>query len=1153
MKNREIFVRDPATATLPNDGVAAISDGQTAKELEALRYELEHFVCEGQYRVGLMRILDSYQAHVSSASQPAAWVSGFYGSGKSHLLKILHHLWLNTTLENDGARARDLAHLPSDIEAGLTELDTLGKRCGGLHSVAGALPSGGGLSPRLAVLRMLFKSVGLPEALPQAQFCLWLKSAGTFDGVKASVDAALSSKGKGFFDELRNLYVSSVLAKALLEADPSFAADIKQVRILLREQFPVQEDLPTSEFIRIIRETLERDGELPATLIVLDEVKLYIADSSKRSTDIQETAEALSKQLDSRVLLIGAGQTALAATDPLLERLRGRFTVSIELSDIDVETVTRKVVLAKKADKRSAIEAALDRNRGEIDRQLMGTMIATRSDDRGTIVDDYPLLPVRRRFWEHSLRAIDVPGTSSQLRTQLRTVYEAVRETADSELGTIVGADFLFAQQRPGLLQSGVLLKEIDETIQALDDGTPEGVLAKRLCELIFLIRKLPREEGIDIGLRATAEMLADLLVCDLATDGVALRRDVPRVLKSLVELGTLIIVEGAEYSLQTRESSEWDREYRNQQTRLGGNAASLSSKRAMLIASRCNEVLRGVRLTQGQSKEPRKLGIHIGSEPPKLDSSDIPVWIRDGWGESESTVVGDARAAGNESPTIFVYIPKTSAEDLHKAIISYAAAEAAIHMKGTPTTREGQEAHDAMSATMSRAEQARAQIIRDVVDGAKVYQGGGNEQLELTLAAKVEAATSASMGRLFPEFADADDSRWKSVIDRARKGDEAALSAVDWSGPVEQHRVCSAVLREVGAGRQGKEIRAALSVSPYGWPRDAIDAALIVLHTTDHLRVRHKSVAVPKGELDQNKISVADFRSESITLNAKQKMRLRKLFQDAGTNCKANEEAKRSGDYLSCMLDLASRAGGEPPLPETPSASHLMELQSLVGNEQLAAILEQADALNRQAVEWRQLSELVARRLPAWERMTKLLEHAKGLPGADALQLQADAIRDERRLLEPSDSVPDILKSVAGLLRAELASAQEANRAAYARYLAELEASQVWSELSPDEQQQSLAEHGLEPGDATPIAGDEDLFAALQEVSLAARRTRTAALSQQFHDLTLSVATKLEPKTRPVKLPGGVLKDEAEVREWLASAEKTLLEEVKEGPIIIT
>jgi hypothetical protein len=189
-------------------------------------------------------------------------------------------------------------------------------------------------------------------------------------------------------------------------------------------------------------------------------------------------------------------------------------------------------VLAKKADKRKAIEEMLNAYAGEIDRHLVGTRIAPRSEDRSIIVEDYPLLPVRRRFWEHVLRAVDVPGTSSQLRTQLRIVHDAVREIAEKPLGTVVPADFIFDQLQPDLLRTGVLLREIDETIRNLDDGTPEGLLAKRICALIFLIRKLPREAVADIGVRATADMLADLLVSDLASDGPALRREIPRILE---------------------------------------------------------------------------------------------------------------------------------------------------------------------------------------------------------------------------------------------------------------------------------------------------------------------------------------------------------------------------------------------------------------------------------------------------------------------------------------------------------------------------------------------------------------------------------------------------------------------------------------------
>jgi len=68
MKNRELFQRDPAIAKLLNDGVAAVREAASAKEIETLRYEITHFVCEGQYEDGLIRILESYLGNVSSTT-----------------------------------------------------------------------------------------------------------------------------------------------------------------------------------------------------------------------------------------------------------------------------------------------------------------------------------------------------------------------------------------------------------------------------------------------------------------------------------------------------------------------------------------------------------------------------------------------------------------------------------------------------------------------------------------------------------------------------------------------------------------------------------------------------------------------------------------------------------------------------------------------------------------------------------------------------------------------------------------------------------------------------------------------------------------------------------------------------------------------------
>jgi len=1147
MKNRELFLRDPAVSKLLNDGVAAVREAASDKEIETLRYELEHFVCEGQYEDGLIRILESYLGNANSTTQPAAWVSGFYGSGKSHLLKMFRHLWVDTTFA-DGSTARGLARLPQEVQDLLRELDMLGKRCSGLNAASGTLPSGGGESVRLAVLSIVLASRGLPEALPQAQFCMWLHRNGIFDQVKAAVESA----GKKLFDELHDLYVSPILAKAVLDADPDFAPDLKQARAALRSQFPHVADVTDGEFIRLMREILSIDGQVPCTLIALDEVQLFLGNDPDRSKAVQDLAEGLCKQLDSRVLLIGAGQTALAASDPLLQRLTGRFTIRVQLSDTDVETVTRRVVLAKKADKRKAVEDTLSAHAGEIDRQLAGTRIAACAEDREIIVDDYPLLPVRRRFWEHVLRAVDVPGTAGQLRTQLRIVHDAVKETAEASLGTVVPADFIFGQLQAHMVQHEALLREIDETIRNLDDGTADGRLAQRLCGLIFLIRKLPREAVADIGVRATPEMLADLLVSNLSNDGTQLRKGIPRILDKLVDDGTLIKLD-EEYSLQTRESSEWDREFRNRQTRLNGDLTTLASKRGSLISTACSETLKGVKLTQGKSKEPRKLAIYFGADAPAGGGTDIPVWIRDGWGEKESTVLSDARAAGSSSAIIYVYVPKASADDLQKAIVEYEAAKSTLDFKGTPTSPEGREARDAMATRMGTAEATRGHIIQDVINQAKVYQGGGNECMGLMLSAKVEDAARASLVRMFPNFKDADDNRWSSVINRAKNGDEGAMSAVDWTDSPEKHPVCSAVLSEVGSGKRGKEVRDAFEASPYGWPRDAVDAALIVLHTTGHLRATHKGVTLSQGQLDQAKISVTDFRTETATLNAREKMKLRKLFHDAGVECKPNEETAKAGVYLAALADLADRASGDPPMPERPKTDHLDTLRALAGNEQLAEILKQHDQLAKQAKAWGKLADLAARRRPAWDTLCTLLTHADAMAGADELRAQTDAVKSERRLLDASDPVPDIRKAAADALRTAVTAAHAEHEKTYNEHMATLSASDTWKKLKADQQKKILADEDITEAEALSVGSEADLIRTLEQTPLPAWKTRTDALAQQFARAAVAAANLLEPKTQHVHLSSGALKTEQDVKDWLAGAEKDLLAKLKKGPIVVS
>ncbi len=766
--NQEVYEKDPRTHSLLNQGVAKVTSGDSAGELETLRYELKNFVCDGQYAEGLIRILSTYLGHLDKSEQPGVWVSGFFGSGKSHLVKMLQYLWTDYEFP-DGAKARGEAKLPTGVKDLLRELTNSSKRHGGLHAAAGDLRTEAKESIRLALLGILFKSVGLPGDYTRACFQLWLRD----EKLEAGVRQFIADAGGSFDRELTNLYVSKLMAQAILTLRPEFASKPSDVAIILRSQFPPDpKDVSIDDMIARIKQAVRRNGKLPYTVVILDEVQQYINDDAGRSKAVQDVKEQCCARLGANFLLIGTGQNALSGT-ALLQRLQGRFPVTVELQDTDVEKVTREVVLKKKPSAEPALKKLLDEHCGEIERQLSGTKIAFSSQDRSLLVQDYPILPSRRRFWERVLRAVDKAGTGAQLRNQLWVVHDAVKQTAEWPLGNVVGGAFIYdASIKSSALKSGTLLQEISETI-AKQKEEEDGELRYQLCALIFLIGQLPHNnEPLDAGVRADADTLADLLVTDLTQSSAPLRKKVPELLENLVTSGAIMQVED-EYRMQTREGSEWNQSFLKSKNDLLNDAGKLASARSQLLRTHCVEALKKFKLVHGTSKEPRKIDLHFGDVAPQSDGSAIPVWVRDGWEVEERTILHDARTAGDTAAIVYGYIPKLMAEELKQAIAGYHAATTTLQAKGSPSGDEGIHARKAMETRQEQAQRAQDGLIADILNEIQVYLAGGDSVGGTLLNQKIQDAATLCLDRLYPLFHQADfpASDWKRSTSGPRKG----------------------------------------------------------------------------------------------------------------------------------------------------------------------------------------------------------------------------------------------------------------------------------------------------------------------------------------------------------------------------------------------
>lgn len=1143
---KDVLLRDPTQNPLANNGQARIqNEAADEKMLAQLRGELQSFVCKGQYGDGMSRILESFLRGQSQASQKAAWVSGFYGSGKSHLLKMLCHLWQDTSFP-DGATARSLVpDLPQDVRSALLELDIAGRKSGGVIAAAGTLPSGTSDLVRQSVLAILFRAVDLPDQYQLAHFQLWLEDQGFLDRVKGAVETA----GKSWQKELSDLYVSPIIREALLQCDPNLASSKAQVGETLRKQFPLRTaDLTSAEFLSTFQRVLKRagkGGKLPCTIFILDEVQQYIGTSVDRSVTITEIAEVLSKQLDSQVMLVAAGQSALTGQE-LLAKMLDRFLIRVQLSDTDVEVVTREVLLQKKPTARSEVEQLLSQHAGEVSRQLQGTKIGQRTSDQITIVDDYPLLPVRRRFWEECFRQVDAVGTQSQLRSQLGIIHESLEKLADFPLGTVIPADQLYSILASKLIGTGVLPRGIYDRIGALPDP-----LAQRICGLTFLIGQLKTESGADIGVRATAEHIADLLVEDLTADNGKLRSDVASQLNTLADDGVLMRV-GSEYRIQTEEGRAWDDEFRKRETKFKNNAADFDEQRDMLLAAEIDHALKGIKLIQGQAKVSRALVTYRGQDPPLVNGDSIPVWIRDGFSSTEKTMTDAAIAAGIDSPTIYVFIPKKSREDLLSAIATFEAANQTIQAKGAPATQEGELAKSAMESRKKLAETARNNLITDIVGAAKVFRGGGSEVFGLALDAKLKSAGEDSLVRLFPQFskADAPSSAWESCIKRARAAHEQPFQPLKYEGPIEQHPVCQQVRQTIGSGKTGTQIRKELEAAPFGWPRDAVDAALIALHSCQQLIATLNGTAVERGQLDQNRIPKAEFRLEKTNISVDDRLKLRKLFQSLDVKCSSGEESEKAADFLRAALTLAREAGGDPPLPAPPSVTDLEDIQNQVGNDRLAALRDSAESITSRIVEWKKAKVLIATRLPAWKTVEGLASHAAALPGAQAVREHVEAVRTQRLLLDTTDPIPALRTSLTEVLRQSLNEAHTAHEAAHTGGVQQLAKNRTWQTLTSSQQQTILHDIGIVAPTKPDTASDATILAALDARNLATRKAEVDAVSGRVAHALNAAASLLEPKVKAVSVEKSLLKTPNEVREWTERQQKTLLEAVEKGPV---
>jgi hypothetical protein len=668
-----------------------------------------------------------------------------------------------------------------------------------------------------------------------------------------------------------------------------------------------------------------------------------------------------------------------------------------------------------------------------------------------------------------------------------------------------------------------------------------------RILTVVYLLSRIAGDTQVH-GVRSTPEIIADLLIEDLSA-GEAVRAKVPSLLAEL-QTEALVMAVGDEWRLQTKESAEWLVAYSAAEARETADTNAIGRQRAAFLQLAIDEALAAAPQVQhGTSKTNRRIERLLGNDKASGDGLMLRIW--NGWDDSLATVASDIKGADvAKDATLHLLIPDHRQAELRTAIIAYKAANAVIQRQGVPTTDGGKDAKAAMESKRDSAEANAKLILKEAVEASRVLVAGGSEVgAGLKRADAVREAGLQMLDRLFPDFGPGDSAAWDRALADAKKRVPDALKAVGHPGDVQDHPVCKAVLKAMSPAQKGSDLRNRFNGPTFGWPRDAVDTALVALCNVGQVRAvgTDGKVATP-ADLNATQLGTCTFTPENRVISTKERLTVRGLGTALGITVPSGQE----NEYLITIRDklekIAADAGGEAPAPVAPSVPDISLLRGMVGNDLLAELAARNDDLKKLIPVWQAQKVAKERSLASF----RLAERLVAL-GATDQEAALAAIKASRTLLDQPNPVVPLLSAAADNLRAKANHAFQAWKTAWDAGQVRLKADEAWNKISPEKKHDVLAAQGLLERAVPDLATPDKIVETLSACGIGQWRDITLALPARVDAALQEAAVEIEPKTQSVTIPRRTLRSEEDLDAWLGEVRATVAPKLAHGPVLAT
>ena len=500
---------------------------------KSLHQELSEYIITKELRRHFRTFFDNYTKAIDlPTDKMGVWISGFFGSGKSHFLKMLSYLLSNRKVQ--GVPAID--YFKDKFDDPMMYAQAVRSVSIPTESILFNIDIEGPINKdKTAVLRTFAK--------------MFYNHCGFYgDDLKiAKLERFIDRQGK---TEAFRQKFEEVNGGSWVETRDSFAFFEDDVVEVLRSVLGMSEqaarnwfngeetnEMSIAQLVSDIKEYVDGKGDKFRLLFMVDEVGQYIGDDGDLMINLQSLVEELGAKCMGKVWVMVTSQEAIDSvvkiTGDDFSKIQGRFNTRLSLSSSSVDEVIKKRVLAKTKEADQLLHMVYDKEQAVLKNLFVfnGSVLDIKGfTDGGEFTATFPFVPYQFIIIQKVLAEIRKHGNSGKHlsggeRSMLSGFQEAAQKVQEKDENALLPF-YLFYDTVHTFLESAIR-RVIDRCQNAADnhDGIEPQDVA--VLKLLYLVRYID-------DIKANIDNIATLMVDDIRTDKIALRASVTACLERL-------------------------------------------------------------------------------------------------------------------------------------------------------------------------------------------------------------------------------------------------------------------------------------------------------------------------------------------------------------------------------------------------------------------------------------------------------------------------------------------------------------------------------------------------------------------------------------------------------------------------------------------